>query len=64
MLKSRCDFYSVWKVISSSETHEFEDFDVYCNEWPILPIALKLSDEVLVWLSVWSKVQIVCIWSS
>jgi len=23
----------------------------------------KLSDEVLVWLSVWSKVQIVCIWS-
>jgi len=24
----------------------------------------KLSDEVLVWLSVWSEVQIVCIWSS
>jgi len=24
----------------------------------------KLSDEVLLWLSVWSKVQIVCIWSS
>ena len=24
----------------------------------------KLSDEVLVWLSVWSKVQTVCIWSS
>jgi len=24
----------------------------------------KLSGEVLVWLSVWSKVQIVCIWSS
>ena len=23
----------------------------------------KLSDEVLVWLSVWSEVQIVCIWS-
>jgi len=23
-----------------------------------------LSDEVLVWLSVWSAVQIVCIWSS
>ena len=22
------------------------------------------SDEVLVWLSVWSEVQIVCIWSS
>jgi len=25
---------------------------------------LKLSDEVLLWLSVWSEVQIVCIWSS
>jgi len=24
----------------------------------------KLSDEVLVWLFVWSEVQIVCIWSS
>jgi len=23
-----------------------------------------LSDEVLVWLSVWSKVQMICIWSS
>jgi len=25
---------------------------------------MKLSDEVLLWLSVWSKVQIVYIWSS
>jgi len=24
----------------------------------------KLSDGVFVWLSVWSEVQIVCIWSS
>jgi len=24
----------------------------------------KFSDEVLVWLSVWSEVQIVCTWSS
>jgi len=24
----------------------------------------KLSDEVLLWLSVWSEVQIVCIWLS
>ena len=29
------------------------------------PISLSFfSDEVLVWLSVWSEVQIVCIWSS
>jgi len=28
------------------------------------PACKKWSDEVLVWLSVWSEVQIVCIWSS
>jgi len=25
---------------------------------------LKLSGEVLVWLSVWSKVKMICLWSS
>jgi len=29
-----------------------------------LVVLQKLSDEVSVWLSVWSEVQIVCIWSS
>jgi len=24
----------------------------------------KMSDEVLAWLSMWSKVQLICIWSS
>jgi len=24
----------------------------------------KLSDEVLTWLSVWSEVQMICVWSS
>jgi len=28
------------------------------------PACKKLTDEVLVWLSVWIEVQIVCIWSS
>jgi len=28
------------------------------------PACKELSDEVLAWLSVWSDVQIVCIWSS
>jgi len=28
------------------------------------PAYKKLTDEVLVWLSVWSQVQIVCIWPS
>jgi len=28
------------------------------------PARKKLSDEVLMWLSVWIKVQMTCIWSS
>jgi len=28
------------------------------------PACKRLSDEVLAWLSVWSEVQIICIWSS
>jgi len=28
------------------------------------PACKNLSDDVLVWLSVWSEVQIVCTWSS
>jgi len=27
------------------------------------PACKKLSDEVLAWLFVWSKVQMICIWS-
>ena len=28
------------------------------------PACKKSTDEVLVWLSVWSEMQIVCLWSS
>jgi len=28
------------------------------------PACKKLSDEVLTWLSVYSEVQVICIWSS
>ena len=27
------------------------------------PACEKLSDQVLAWLSIWSKVQMICIWS-
>jgi len=46
---------------------------VYCVSFSALTLligrqeghpAWKLSGEVLVWLSVWSKVQMICIWSS
>jgi len=28
------------------------------------PACKQLCDEVLLWLSVWSKVQMICIWNS
>jgi len=28
------------------------------------PACKRLSDEVLAWLSVWSEVQMICVWSS
>jgi len=28
------------------------------------PACKKSSDEVLAWLSVWSVVQVICVWSS
>jgi len=28
------------------------------------PACKKFSDEVLAWLSVWSEVQMICIWSN
>jgi len=28
------------------------------------PACKKLSDEVLLWLSVWSEMQVICMWSS
>jgi len=28
------------------------------------PTCKKLSDEVLSWLSIWSEMQMICIWSS
>jgi len=28
------------------------------------PACKKLTDEVLAWLSIWSEVQMICMWSS
>jgi len=39
-------------------------FDTVGRSSERAPGLRKLSDEVLVWFSVWSEVQIVCIWSS
>jgi len=41
------------------QTH---DYGIYCAS--MVSRSKKLSDEVLAWLSVWSDVQRICIWSS
>ena len=38
-------------------------FEMVGHQKSIRPVN-NLIDEVLVWLSVWSEVQIVCMWSS
>jgi len=38
-------------------------FDVVGHQKSMRPVK-KLSDELLAWLSVWSEVQMICIWSS
>ena len=45
----RCAFSALTLLVGQQEEH------LACK---------KLSDELLVWLSVWSKVQMTCIWSS
>jgi len=42
----------------------FSDLTLLVGHEEEHPSSKNLSDEVLVWLSVWSEVQIVCIWSS
>ena len=55
----------VRKFVNTIVLSVFSVFNVLCwmggrkSIWPA-----KLSDEVLTWLSVWSEVQTVCIWSS
>ena len=45
----KCAFSALTLLVGHQEEH---------------PACKKLSDEVLVWLSVWSEVQIVCLWST
>jgi len=56
--------WSLWFVLDSMSNLFLQCFDtVGWTSWRASGL-WKLSDEVLVWLSVWSEVQIVCMWSS
>jgi len=42
----------------------FNDLTLLVGRWEGRPACKKLSGWVLAWLSVWSEVQMICIWSS
>ena len=50
-------------TISQRPTPSQQLYTEYCGRATAFSACKKLSDGVLVWLSVWSEVQIVCIWS-
>ena len=49
--------YCLWLFALSDST-------LLVRHWKEHPACKKLSDEVPVWLSVWSEVQMICIWFS
>ena len=53
-------------LVKDNCTHEhaFSALTLLVGHQEEHPACKKLSDEVLVWLSVWSKMQTVCLWSS
>ena len=56
-------YSTLWQYAVSS-LHAFGALTLLVGRQEEHPACKKLRDEVLVWLSVWSEVQIVCIWSS
>ena len=53
-----------WLCSCSFMSHAFSVVTLLVGHQEEHPACKKLSDEVLVWLSAWSEVQIVCMWSS
>ena len=58
------DMYVFHVNLCHVRVHCLQCFDTVCWASGIASGLQKLSDEVLVWLSVWSEVQIVFMWSS
>ena len=56
--------YSSSVVPPDPSVHFYHSLTLLVGRQEEYPACRKLSDEMSVWLSVWSKVQIICIWSS
>ena len=57
-------FDFTWKKIELNYTRSFSALMLLVVQQEEHPARKTLSDEVLAWLSVWSEVQMICIWSS
>jgi len=55
-----CDYYMFLRWYS----YAFSALTLLVRQQKEHPARKKLSDEELMWLSVWSEVQMICIWSS
>ena len=59
-----CASSSCFVLVSALRVFAFCDLTLLVQHQEEHPACRKLSDEVLAWLSAWSKVQMICIWSS
>ena len=61
----QCIVY-VWYFtgVRQCQMSAFSALMLLVGQWEEHLARKKLSDELLVWLSVWSEVQMTCIWSS
>jgi len=50
----------IFRIIVSSQLMLFDMVGLQEDH----PVCKKLSDEVLVWLCVWTEVQMICVWST
>jgi len=67
MSVSQCSYISISLTVQSCLVHLFPAFSaltLLVGHQKEHPACKKLSDEVLVSLSVWSEVQMTCVWSS
>jgi len=56
--------YRVKVLLSTEHKYAFSALMLLVGQQEGHPSCKKLSGEVLAWLSVWSEVQVICIWSS
>jgi len=58
-----CKPEHIYILVTGCPEYVSSKMQIYVNSWHLIT-QLQLSDELLAWFYVWSKVQMVCIWSN